>query len=128
MALFKQTFSRAGGAPDVPALVTAIRPTVNDPFYVVVQISSAGVVTVSVEKVTTWSAPDIATVQAAVTAAPASSSQTDAQNQIDAMSIFDKAILLTINDELNLLRTATAQPTKTPAQMAALVRAKAGTL
>jgi len=127
MALFQQTFARAGAAPDLTALANTIRPTVGDPFYVNAQQSS-GVVSVTIEKLTAWTAPQIATVQAAVTAAAAATAQTDAQNEADAMSIFQKAILLTINDELNALRTAAALPTKTPAQMAALVRAKAATL
>jgi hypothetical protein len=123
MPLFAQPFTRAGGDPDLSALATAIRPTVSDPFYLGV---SAGSVTV--QKLSAWTGPQITAVQAAVTAAPAQTPQTDAQNAIDAMSIFDKAVLLTLNDELNLLRTATSTATKTPAQMATLVRAKAGTL
>jgi hypothetical protein len=121
--LIKQTFTRAGNAPDLGALANAIRPTVGDPFYLSVQAS-----TVVVEKPSVWTGPQTTAVQSAVTAAADATPQNDAQNRLDAMDIFDKAILLTINDELNLLRTATATPTKTPAQMAALVRAKAATL
>jgi hypothetical protein len=123
MPLFAQTFTRAGGDPDFGALATAIRPTISDPFYLG---NSAN--TVTVVKPSVWTAPQITAVQASVTAAPAQTPQTDAQNEIDSMRIFEKAILLTINDELNLLRTATALATKTPAQMAALVRARAATL
>jgi hypothetical protein len=128
MAFFRQAFARAGAAPDLAALANALRPTLGDPFYVAAQLSSGGVVTVVVDKPTAWSGGDSTTVQSAVTAAAASTPQTEAQNAIDAMSIFDKAVLLTINDELNLLRVATSTATKTPAQMAALVRAKAATL
>lgn len=127
MALFKQIFTRVGAAPDVGALANAIRPTIGDPFYLT-PIVAGGVVTIAVDKPTAWSGPDITAVQSAVTAAAVATAQTEAQNAIDNMTIFDKAVLLTINDELNLLRTATATATKTPAQMAALVRAKAATL
>jgi hypothetical protein len=121
--LFAQAFARAGGDPDLSALANAIRAAIGDPFYLGVSPGS-----VTVQKPSVWTGPQTTAVQSAVTAAPAQTPQTDAQNKIDDMGIFEKAILLTINDELNLLRTATATATKTPAQMAALVRAKAATL
>mgnify|MGYP001600442493 CR=1 FL=1 len=84
--------------------------------------------------------------------APASTPQLSAQALIDGMPIFEKAIVLTIIDELNNLRewivafkaaTAAAtslsnlqtrvaalpdMPDRTPAQAIAAVRNKAGTL
>lgn len=128
MALNRQAFTRTGAAPDLTALANVLRPTLGDPFYVNAQASSGGGIVLFVEKPSVWTGPQTTAVQAAIDAAAVSSPQGDAQNLIDNMPIFEKAILLTINDELNLLRTATATPTKTPAQMAALVRTKAGTL
>jgi hypothetical protein len=123
MAMFGHDFPRAGGDPDLAALATAIRPTLGDPFYLGV---SPGFVTI--QKPTAWSGGDITTVQAAVTACPAASPQTDAQNAIDSLSIFEKAIILTIIDQLNILRAFHALGAITPAAAVTAVRAKAGTL
>lgn len=130
MALFKQVFTRAGAAPDLGALANAIRPTIGDPFYVRAELATGGVVTVVVEKPTAWSGGNITTVQATVTAAAAQTAQTDAQNAIDALGILDKAILLTIIDQLNVIRAALTAPLPdiTVPQAIAAVRAKAGTL
>lgn len=129
MALFRQVFTRAGNAPDLPMLATAIRPTIGDPFYVYAQVDN-GAWRVLVEKPTAWVAGDITTVQNAVTAAADATLQSDAQNQIDQMPIFQKAILLTLLDQINTLRTqpSTTFAAVTPAQAIAAVRTKAGTL
>ncbi len=125
MALNAQTFARAGGDPDLSALANAIRPTLGDPFYLGVSQGS-----VTVQKPSVWTAPQITAVQAAVTACAPATDQTNAQNQIDAMSIFDKAIVLAIIDQLNVIRAALPAPLGgiTPAQAVAAVRAKAATL
>jgi hypothetical protein len=77
-----------------------------------------------------WTGPQITAVQSAVTAAPVSTPQTEAQNAIDDMGIFDKAVLLALIDQLNVIRAALPSPLVaiTPAQAANAVRAKAGTL
>lgn len=126
----KQAFTRAGVAPDLIALANVVRATVGDPFYVAAQLSSGGVVTLFVEKPSAWTGPQITAVQAAVTAAADATAQTDAQNQIDTMAIFEKAILLTLLDQINVIRAALPAPLGaiTPAQAAAAVRTKAGTL
>lgn len=56
--------------------------------------------------------------------------QKSAQVVIDAMPIFEKAILLTLLDQINTIRAALSPPLGaiTPAQAIAAVRAKAGTL
>lgn len=130
MPLFRQVFTRVGAAPDLAALTTAIRATLPDPFYVQPQLSSVGVVTVFVDKLTTWTGPQTTAVQSAVTAALDATPQSDAQNAIDNMPIFDKAILLALIDQLNTIRAALPVPLGpiTPAQAAAAVRAKAATL
>lgn len=127
MAWFRQLFTRAGNAPDIQSLAASIRPTVGDPFYVGIQIDGAGL-RVAVEKQTTWLAGEITTVQTAVTAAVDSTPQTEAQSRIDDMPIFQKAIVLTLLDQINVLRAAAAMSTVTPAQALAAVRAKAATL
>lgn len=130
MALIRQSFTRGGGVPDLVALATTIRPTVSDPFYLSVQVATGGVVTVVVEKPSAWTGPQTTAVQSAVTAAADQTPQGDAQNAIDTMAIFDKAILLALIDQLNVIRAALPSPLGpiTPAQAANAVRAKAGTL
>jgi len=125
MPLVKQAFTRAGNAPDLAALATAIRPTVGDPFYV-----TAATGAVVVDKPSAWTAPQITAVQSAVTAAADATPQTDAQNYLDSMTIADKAIILAIIDQLNVIRAALPSPLGaiTPAQAVAAVRTKAGTL
>jgi len=56
--------------------------------------------------------------------------QETTQHVIDTISIFDKALVLTLLDEINLLRAAVipALPPRTPAQAIAALRAKAATL
>ena len=95
-----------------------------------VQVSLGGGVTVFVEKPTVWQASEITAVQSAVTAAADATPQTDAQNQIDAMPIFQKAILLALLDQINTLRAALPSPLAaiTPAQALSAVRSKAATL
>lgn len=129
MALFTQTFTRAGQSPDLAALDTAIRVAIGDPFYRDIQTVS-GVLSVSVQKSTAWNGPQTSAVQAAVDAAAPATPQTDAQNAIDAMPIIEKAIILALIDQLNVIRAALPAPLGaiTPAAAIAAIRAKAATL
>lgn len=119
MALFKQTFTRVGGAPDVAALATAIRGTVPDPFYITPQLSTAGVVTVFVDKPAVWTGPQITAVQSAVTAAADATDLTDARNQLDNAPKWFRAAMLLLLDEINIVRTdpTTVLPARTEAQL-----------
>jgi hypothetical protein len=130
MALNRQAFTRGGNAPDVGALANPIRAAIGDPFYVGVQLSSGGIVTVYVDKPTAWQATEITAVQTAVTAAADATPQTDAQNFIDQMPIWAQALALALVDEINRLRTqpTTVFSTVSAAQALNAIRAKAGTL
>lgn len=125
--MFRQTFTRSTPAPDLPSLVTTIRPTVGDPFYVGVQMDN-GVFTVAVEKATAWQAGEITTVQNAVNACVAATPQTEAQAWIDAMPLGEKAFALAIIDQLNTLRAFHSLAAITPTAAMAAIRAKAATL
>lgn len=129
MALFLQVFPRAGVAPDRTALANAIRSSIGDPFYLEVGVVN-GAVRIEVQKPTAWTGPQITAVQAAVDAAANATPQSDAQNFIDNMPIFEKALCLALIDQLNVIRAALTSPLPpiTPAQAIAAVRAKAGTL
>lgn len=67
---------------------------------------------------------------AQITAADTVKAQRDAQFQVDAMSLYDKARDLALIDQLNVIRAAlpTPLPAITPAQALAAVRQKAGIL
>jgi hypothetical protein len=83
-----------------------------------------------VTKPTAWTGPQIAAAQNALESAPETSARLTAQAEVDQLTIREKAIILTLLDELNRLRT---QPTTTfvaitPAMAIAAVRTKAGTL
>lgn len=127
MPQFPQSFARAGNPADLNSLAATIRPTVGDPFYVYQQ-KDGGAIRVIVTKETAWQAGDITTVQSAVTAAVDATPQTEAQATVDQMSIFQKAIVLALLDEINILRAALSLTARTPAQAIAAVRNKAGTL
>ncbi len=74
---------------------------------------------------------NVATLGAAPTAADlAAMRQADAQGVIDAMPTFQKAIILALIDQLNVIRAGLPVPLGaiTPAQAIAAVRTKAGTL
>src|SRR4051812_41125342 len=97
----RQTFTRST-LPDLAALATTIKPTIGDPFWLGTQIDG-GTLKVWIEKPTAWLAGDITAVQSAVTACADATPQTEAQNEIDQMSVFQKAILLTLLDQINTL-------------------------
>lgn len=111
--------------PDRPSLLAALQGL--DPTAWV-QFSPDGAYVF--EKATAWTAPQIAAAQNALDTAPAATPQLTAQAEIDRMSIFEKAIVLTILDQFNVVRSKLAPPLPdiTVAQMIAAIRAKAGTL
>jgi len=87
-----------------------------------------GSATYRIKKATTWTGPQITAAQNVIDTAPASSPQLTAQALIDAMPIFEKAIILTLIDELNILRALHSLPARTVPQAIAAVRTKAGAL
>jgi hypothetical protein len=90
----------------------------------------AGTQTYIVKKATAWTTPHITAAQNAIDAAPATTIRLIAQNAVDQMSVYEKAIVLTILDQFNTVRAALSPPlsTITVNQMIAAIRTKAGTL
>lgn len=127
MALQSMTIARAT-APHIPTLATTLTPLLAvanaGSFFLRYQVG-----TVIIEQ-GSFANVDAAAVQAAIAAAPAATTQLDAQVAIDALPIIEKAIVLAIIDQLNVIRAALPVPLGaiTPAQAMAAVRAKAGTL
>lgn len=126
----RQIFSRAGNAPDLGALAAPIRTAIGDPFYLMAQFALGGVVTIVVDKPTAWQASEITAVQSAVNAAADATPQTDAQNQIDAFPIKDRAVISALIKEINILRAAVvpALPARTLAQALTAVKNEAATV
>jgi hypothetical protein len=82
------------------------------------------------KKTTAWTQAQTTAAQTALDTAPAKSAELDAQHQIDAWPLSEKALVLALIDQLNTIRAALPTPLAaiTPAQAQAAVRAKAGTL
>lgn len=81
-----------------------------------------------IKKETAWTVPQINAAQNILDNAPAITSRLIAQAQLDAISIFDKALVLTLLDQINILRANAGLTTVTPAQAIQAIRTKAGTL
>lgn len=130
MAGFYRTFTRTLPPADEGALLTALRGL---DATAGISVTPDGA-SVTVKKSTAWTSPQITSAQNAIDTAPARTPQTAAQNVIDNMPIFEKAIILTILDETNRLRTAlrglgvTGLPNIDVQTMIGAVRTKAGSL
>lgn len=81
-----------------------------------------------IKKSTDWNQQQINAAQNVLDNAPASSPSLTAQNEIDNWPISVKALVLTLIDQLNMLRSLHSLPAITPAQAIAAIRTKAGIL
>lgn len=126
MALFLDFSSARTTVPDHPALASLLQTTI-DPAIAIGPLSQTRF---RVKKPTDWTAPQIQAAQNVLDTAPARTDELSAQFEVDKLGIREKAILLTLLDQINLLRTqpATVFASVTPAQAVTAVRAKAGTL
>lgn len=128
MPLTLLSLARGPVAPDIYALVETLRPLLapanaggfmvryQAPSVIVEQESFTGV--------------NVASCQAAVTAAAAETAQTLARGDVDAWTIAFRALVLTLVDQINILRT---QPTTvfaavTDAQAFNAIKNRANTL
>ncbi len=117
-----------GTAPHLPTLASTLTP--------LLAVANAGGFTLRYDtgkvviEQASFSGVDTVAVDAAVAAAPAATPQLDAQAWVDALPIEMKAIVLTLLDEINILRThaAIGLAARTPTQAVNAIRAKAGTL
>lgn len=120
--------------------VTSTRTTPPDPVALLATLRGADATvgisadpigqTFKLKKSTTWTPPQIAGAQNAIDSAPALTPQRQAQNEIDAWPITQKAFALALIDQLNVIRSKLSPPLPdiTSAQALAAIRAKAGTL
>src|SRR3954469_6185705 len=125
MASYQTFTSQRTTEPDQATLFTQLR--VLDPTVGIQHLPGQPYI---IKKATSWTAPQIATVQNIIDTTPPSTPQLTAQNEIDNWSISQKAFALALIDQLNVIRAAlpTPLPPITPAQALAAIRAKAGTL
>lgn len=122
---FYQTFtSTRTTPPDINSLNALIRSTIGDNSVVSDTIPGQ----FQVKKNTSFTPSNITTIQNIIDTAPNQSPQLTAQNIIDNMPIFEKALLLTLLDQINVLRTRAGLATISVQQAIQGVRDKAGTL
>ena len=119
---------------------TTVRNTEPDPASLLAQLRALDVTAgvqhsqaspdYTIKKETAWTAPQITAVQNVIDTAPATSPQLTAQALVDQLPIVQKAIILALIDQLNVLRAALPVPLPaiTPAQAIAAIRTKASTL
>ena len=126
MSVYTTITSARSTIPDWPSLVAAVRGAVD---------ATAGVVqrtptTYLVKTAAALTGPQLTAVQAAIDTTPATSPQLTAQAEIDRLGIREKAILLALIDQLNVIRSKLAPPLGaiTPAQAIQAARDKAATL
>lgn len=126
MAFYQPFTSTRTSEPDMIALLASLR-TQDATAGIQHEPGSANYV---VKKATDWTAPQVSFVQNAIDTAPAITLERIAQNEIDAWPIAQKALVLALIDQLNVIRAALPTPLAaiTPAQALAAIRTKAGTL
>lgn len=110
--------------PDPIAVVAAIKTATGDATAVLIFDGSAW----RGKKATAWTAPQIADAQTILDTTPALTKQVEAQREIDEWPIMFRALVLTLIDELNILRNLHGLAPRTPAQAITAIRNKAGTL
>lgn len=127
MAAFYQEFTATRlTEPDIASLRAALLAL--DPTAGVQH--TPGTKTFVLKKATVWNTAQTTAALNAIETAPAQSPQLEAQTAIDTLPIATRAIILTLIDQVNVLRAALPNPLGpiTPAQALAAVRAKAATL
>jgi hypothetical protein len=112
--------------PDPIALRAAVQAATGDPTAVLFNLGDGW----HGKKAAPWSAADVVATQTALDTVAASTPTLRQQQDVDAIPIVTKAIVLALIDALNVVRAALPVPLPpiTPAQAIAAIRAKAGTL
>lgn len=80
------------------------------------------------KKNTVWTPSEITQATNVIQNSSEVSERLTAQQIIDSLSIVDRAIILVLIDEINILRQAAGMQPRTPAQAIMAIRNKAGTL
>jgi hypothetical protein len=117
---------------------TVVRP--NEPDYATLQAQlrsndatigiqhTRGTTLYTLKKNTLWTQPQINAAQSTIQNCPAESPQLTSQAIIDQFDITQRASLLTLLDEINILRTNAGLAARTPQQLLQGIKDKANTL
>jgi hypothetical protein len=124
MAAYQSFTTARATEPDTPALLATLRSV--DPSAGLAHLP--GTATYVVKKDTAWTAPQITTVQTLIDTAPEATPALSAQAWVDAMPLYEKALVLALVDQLNVLRARASLAAITPAAAMQAIRDKAGTL
>jgi hypothetical protein len=126
MSAYQQFTSPRLTEPDPASLFNTLRGL--DASAGVQHFAGSGIWTL--KKSTVWTANQITAAQNVIDTAPVTSPQLTAQSDIDQWPIELKALVLTLIDQLNVIRANLPTPLNpiSPAQALAAIRAKAGTL
>lgn len=112
--------------PDPVALQTAVKSATGDATAVLVQTSDGW----RGKKVTPWTPSETAAAQNALDTVAPLTAQLDAQHQIDAWPIAQKALVIAITKQFNVIRSKLSPPLPdlTKEQVLAAIRNEAGSL
>jgi hypothetical protein len=125
---FHQPFVSARVTPADPATLQAnVRAALSD---VTVGVSSVDATHYDADKDSPWSPADITACQTALDVCPAQTAQSLVKAYLDNQTLVDKAIDLTILDQVNLIRSKLPVPlvAVTPLQFINAVKAKVDSL
>lgn len=124
---YVQLTTARGTPPDPVVLLAAVKTATGDPTAVLLPMLNG---TYHGKKAAPWSAADISAAQNLLDTTAALTPQLAAQRTIDNFPIEYKALVLSLIDAINVLRThpAIGLAAVTPTQALASIRAKAGQL
>lgn len=114
--------------PDIIPLVAQIKVLTTDSNAIIYFVNIADYKHYIIDTITIITPSLLTTIQNALDTASEYTSQRQAQDKIDSWSIEIKALVLTLIDEINILRNLAGLQSRTPAQAIAAIRNKAGTL
>lgn len=121
---FYQEFNVIRPEPDIDSLLNTLRGS--DPTAGIQHILLTS--KYIIKKEAAWTALQITNTNNAIINAPNASPQLSAQSEVDHYSIMMKALVLTLIDEINILRGQLGLAPRTPAQAIQAIRNKAATL
>lgn len=121
---FYQEINVVRSSPDPRSLFTALRAL--DATVGIIHFNDTSIY--RLKKETAWTTPQITAATNAIINAPNSTPQLSAQTEVDDYPIVMKALVLTLIDEINILRVNAGLVARTPAQAIAAIRSKAATL
>lgn len=112
------------GEPDDRVVLASLRTALAD--ATIGMYRATGGTIYRLKKNSDWTAAQARLAQTTIDGVPIATAQTVAQLAIDDLPIATKALVLTLLDEINALRTALALVPRSPGQLLTAARLKAG--